>query len=787
MKLTYDGVDIHSIGTVSLVGESVQYAPTDSAQKRIVTLAFRVDAWKTSFTDNRVQMKLVIDALARSDRKIIVKQEAIPSQSGSVEIQLYNQFCTVKAHDFPADINEWGVTRQQVRITFELVLFGEDTTGGAQNASATFLPAGGSSFTMGQVFTWKEQITARRYDEFHDTREHVGGTVSVSGEFFPDMSQNLATRRTTLQVIKDSWLTAMVGKNGTLTYMSFNKVVRVQEAVIDVNQANGSLVWSFTAIYSRYPNEVGYAGSEWTTTVRKDPDTNDRVLSIAGKIIAESEVTARQKLAAIVTAQRTFQSFTTGQQTKDETSSKNIASSSIVASVDVGDQTGLTAAAFIELSFNLEWLDKVPDNLSYELKIDDKEDLEGGLLTRTYSGSIVCGWNVSGFSPPGGVNSDKAYWIACQKARTLGDAKHPVQINSSLVRTDKQRNVGDTVEMVRVEFSFSYKVRGARIYAEVKNDKQFNKFGEDTETVSGFVVGGTEAAADALYLTFKTGYTHIRNETLNKNTINLQNGTRAAPSDYTLAQTWNFTATSGYNTLMTRLDFSFQAFKDKTDFSIKYAMDVQMDWTALIKRTSFQGSIWGTPAQMDDVVNIILGNVLDAFLTGLTGSGHILEDVRTIDREHINGITSSPGKNIKVDFRCVYETAINGDASIIECSVTEKIKFSGPRNIIIGVPDQEVQVQQIGTVEGRRTISGNVVAANETAALTWVKKMKIMAYGTVSPLPAAPTVYYDEPGEISITNKFIPYIDGNVRTSANQRVVEVSFSFDTIIPIYAYT
>ncbi|HXJ61391.1 MAG TPA: hypothetical protein VNU68_32515, partial [Verrucomicrobiae bacterium] len=132
------------------------------------------------------------------------------------------------------------------------------------------------------------------------------------------------------------------------------------------------------------------------------------------------------------------------------------------------------------------------------------------------------------------------------------------------------------------------------------------------------------------------------------------------------------------------------------------------------------------------------------------------------------------------------------DATIIECSVTEKIRFSGTRQIVVPIPDSTVQVQQLGTVEARRVITGYVRAATETVALGWVKRQKTLAFGAQSVgtgLPVAPTVYYDEPAEIEIVNQFAKRVDGDARGTDAARtpaMITVNFTFSQIIPYYPY-
>ncbi len=88
---------------------------------------------------------------------------------------------------------------------------------------------------------------------------------------------------------------------------------------------------------------------------------------------------------------------------------------------------------------------------------------------------------------------DAAYRTAAQKAHGLGDTKHQFKLSGQITAEDPQQSIpaervitGEWT--VRVEFSFEYQLKGARIFMEITS--QFNRetFGKDSEHVSGFIV-----------------------------------------------------------------------------------------------------------------------------------------------------------------------------------------------------------------------------------------------------------------------------------------------------------
>lgn len=786
MKLWYDNVALHEIGIVSLMEESSTFEPAGAPQKEIVTLQVRIDVWLTSFTDNRAKMVEAQQAIRKQERTLRLVQETLPSQPSSTEVTLYDQHAHVVSDNFPQDINEWGTTHQQIRVTFQLSK--HNITSNA--LTATYTPTGGTSFPLGNVFTCKERLRAERFDKKRDIREHVEGEVTMRGEFLGDMAMTLTDRRNALIALKEQWKTEFTRKQGTLSYAGFNRVVRIDELDAEIDQPNDKIIWGLTAHYTRFPNEAGYAGCDYEVSLRKGSDDGENVLAINGRVLADSKIRAEAKLVVVRTAVLSSYSFTAGQLTKDEVKERKVGMSSFNGDTDEGD-----GEAFVEIIFSLEYKKRIPDHLSWTLTIDDQEDAERGTVTRTYSGSVTCGFAAG--SPPGDLpsESDKAFWIAATKARELGENKHPIRKRGGLKRDDRLTKSTGAIEFVKVDFSYTYEVIGGRLYVEMKSEVSKQMFGEAQDNISGFIVGGSQVAVEDLYATLKVPFTNIlRNESTSWSETRVRDGSYPALTNITLADLWSFTPTTAYSTLLHRLDFSFSVFRARTGtYAIKYALNVDKNYTALVKTTVVEGSLFGTDTEINNAQNEVGANVLDSFLSGLALGTRTMRK-RDIDREFVPGITGAAGTSMKLDFSETFESKIAGDDTILQCEVNESIVFSGDRNVIIPIPDRKVEIQKLGKVEGRRTISGFVVASNETAALKWVKKTKGLAFGSQSlltGLPAAPAAadIFEEPPQIDILNTFIPFTNGEVRedSSVAPNVVKVSFRFNQILPAYAYT
>lgn len=789
MKATYNGVALHSIGNVSLTEESSTFTPADSPQVETVTLRLRIDAWKRNYADNRELMTQVKTAIKTQNGILLLAQPRIPGDDSGGDLTLYNQMATVTEDTFPSDMNEWGTTHQQIRITFTVNKHDLTT-----NASVlTITPLSGSSITLNNVFKWKETLRVKRDSELHDTREYAGGTIAASGEILGNMAQTLGDRRTALMTLKESLFTGLNQKNARLQYLGFDKTARITDLDIDIDQANTKLVFSFTAIFTRFPNESGYARVEYEAGVKTGTDGED-VLSFSGRIISTTEMRARAKLAAVLSAVLSANNFTSGQVVSAETKVKNVGTDSDGTAGGSADPI-----TFIELSFTYSYTKRDPDHMSYTITWDDKDEDAQGIITRTYSGKVTCGYTATaGSGGVGSSNNDLAYSIAVKQARLLGENKHTFRVSASIKRDDRLTFRTGNIECVGVEFSFTYKFRGTRLYLELKSETNTVTFGETTQQFSGFIVGGDVSAVATVYAALKTELITdlVRNETTSWNEERLANGTTPlAMASISIDEVFKFNASSGMTALKHRMDFSFQVIKDKaTDwYSIKYGIRISKNYTTCIRTIVVSGSVFGSQAIIEACQAETAGNKLDNLFSALA-LGTATERERTIDREYLPGVTANNGKSLKLDFSETFSQAITGNDLIIECEVSEKIQFSGNRNIVIPLPDQESKVQQMGIVEGRRSVTGSVTAASETVALKWVKKQKSLPFRTAVTGLEAPAVPADEdrfaePIKLDISNVFPPFTDGEVRggdASKAPNIVKVNFDFTEIIPAYPY-
>jgi hypothetical protein len=800
MKLWYNAVAIHDLGRVSLTEESTTLQPEDAPQKESLTLTLRVDTWERgSYVDNRTILLQVKDALTVQNAQLKLLQEAVPGTESESDLTMFDQMATIVSHNFPSDPNEWGVHHGRLVIVFKLERHNLTTNG----LTATCTPTTGAPVNLGSVFRFKEGYQVEHFSKLVDPREHIGGTVTMTGEFLGDMSMTLANRRAALTSTKNAWIVSMLKKDCRIQYGSvFDQTVRIAAFDADIDQATSKVVWSLTGFWTKFPNETGYAVVEYTVGTKLTSE-GELTLSFSGTVKAETEIRATTKLAAIRTAILAANGFTTFMRKGADSNAKTVSTSQY----DQQDADSGDGSAFTELSFSEEYSKQDPDYLTWSLTVDDQEDVSSGLLTRTYSGSVSAGYTGA---TKGVTNADKAYSLAVDQARSLGDNKHDVKMTGSIKRDDHTLKRDGIREFTKLNFSFSYRIRGSRIYMEAKTDVHTQAFGEDTESVSGFIVGPSDASIASAYSVIRSAYSArlVRNEVTawSKNMIRNGSSTGLTSNDFSPSALFRFqqsgaaNADSGYTTLVHRYDFQFEALKAKPTgtYAIKYGIQIAKEIRTLTKTIQVNGTMFGTEALMQAAVDESEGNKLDE-LFGYLNLGVSLTRTRTVDREFAPGIpdvNDHDGTGVGVNFSETFESAITGYDQILECEVNEDIVFSGVRNVIQALPDRAAIIQQCGITEARRTLSGSVTAATETIALKWIKRQQATPYipaATIDDATGVPDVpavedRYQEPVKIKVGYVFVPLTDGEVRGEEGQgaKLVKATFEFSEIIPNYEY-
>jgi hypothetical protein len=416
------------------------------------------------------------------------------------------------------------------------------------------------------------------------------------------------------------------------------------------------------------------------------------------------------------------------------------------------------------MSFEESWRKTVGSISAQRLKIIEELSTTQGLGTKIYSGQVTAT----------GADYETAYDTAAGRARELGDNKEQVKLEERLEGADVLRmsqsltppenaplgtlpgvaaNAADAVDgignvvWVTVEFSFTYRSKGTRLWIEMGTSVATSTSGEDREEVQGSIVAADVAAMTSAYLDLKSAYAGrlIREE----ETID-----RADQIGEIDLVTGDAKTTKTVTAL--RRDFRFSVFRAKAaaQIALRYEMNVTRNWRENTKTTSVRGTIWAADAAVDDTG--IAGGYLTAFLTEL-GLSNPTSSSRTKSAERAPSFnrTTRFGDPVEavsaLQFEETYESVLSGASAILQSSLREELQLSGNRVVVAATAETTPVIQKCGTTEGRRTLRGVVVATNEATATDWVKKQKQLPLpGTVTAKIAGVAVTAGEPDPVNL-------------------------------------
>ncbi len=625
------------------------------------------------------------------------------------------------------------------------------------NQKANFQRSGksGGAVDFGNVTKWNLRYAARRFTDLRSQREQAGGTIEASGTWAGDPALTLAQRRTQLLAQQQAMLAEVNNADGTLKYGAWSQIVRVADFKADINQAVTGIDWSFTAIWTLFPNEPGYATAEFSADYQTNLETGDAMLTLEGCIFAPDEALADAELNRIRTAMLANYGFTLTQQLRTKaTASRVYANGDKTAALGNFEDTDGTT--FTELTFSEEYRQRMANVLSDTLQIVMRDDTTTNQIVTTYSGTVTASGDV-----------DAAYALALQRAQALGANKESTLganafLRSSQISWDQRRIASDaSPEFVRLTFAYEYqgKLGAGRALVHAPTGTPQDTFGTDTQTVSGFVAATDLATAQQIYQTqvraaYKTALFH--NETVTQSQALPQSGQ-------------NFPAQ------FLKLDFNFQLYQTKPAGRVayRYGINVRRDFLALKLETHIKGSIF---AFNRVAANAALANLLQ----GLSGS-QVTEELNE-DREYMSDLSSSSTSDVllKLDFDETYEDRLTGITGVLEMSLSQQIKYSGTRWIPQPLPFDAngsggyTIVQPGGIQEGGQTVRGSVTAPDQATATAWAKTQRNLLVGT-----------YPQPEEWDWDFEFVPRIQGIVKGSnPNVRLYKLNFTFAEILPNY---
>lgn len=774
LELIYNGTNLHDLGVITIASQSSTYSPDTLPQLETRQIVVRVDAWASSFDYNYdtlyANIKAVRAALATQNK--ILKW--ISPNDGATQLE---RPVKVIRHNLPEDPNAVGVMHQQIEIVFEY----EVNRTQASALTLTLTGVGKQAIDMGHVTGWKDDLANAFYSEWKNVRRRSSGSVTARGEIFVGLAETGATSDTRptqilakLTALKDSLL---AGSTVHVTYAGptpqggsadtfFDKDVKLESFSADVDQDpnTGKIRWSMTFSYSAYPDDSAIAAAEFTSALSKDQESGRQTLTLSGRIVAVDETTALSKLASLTASILSSYSMSSVGILRDDVTKQW---------VNANDTGGNDQ--FLELSFSRSYDQKIASVLSYALSISDSDNAQSGLLTRTYSGWVVAN----------GADETAAYNAALAQARTLGDKKHDFRVSKEERRSDRKLNSQAGLEFMRLEFSYVYQIKGDRTYLEANAATQTQTYGEDSFRVSGYVTAASGGAMYSAYAAFKALYstTYIRDETTEMRSQQIQRG----PS-------WTATGTDMADMAL-RLEFQFTVFQPKSGvYSTKYQIETQMDYVGLLQNTVIRGVFFADTAQLNLIeAETVSGNHLLAFLNSFVATyGQMVRLEKGILKESVNTESNSSATPTGISFNATYQKRMSTTASVLSCSLTEDLTYTGTRWVEQPNPSGASTFQNCGKVAAVRVVSGTVTAATENSAMTYLNTIRAASglWNQFRETAPSSANRFEDPAQVSITYVFAPLTTGSAGsnrangTGANFQVCEMRFRFTEHVPNY---
>lgn len=755
-------VKLHDYGNIMIRSQESQLVPPEFPQKEIITLTIQIDVFPETYRDytnnfekNYEKIESLRDALRKGanaklkwqDEDVLDEETGEPPQGsdGNGAIYLEQTVVVTQGLTLPENPNSWGTYLQS--ITFQVRYENFDVASDKSHIVAKFTLLNKEPIVLGSIWTWKEDYRVGRYSEYRSIRERTSGVVTFTGEIPSDPELTPDQRRLYLFREKDKLDLNVNNSDGRLQYYCqgntfFDRTVKVDAWTCEVDQAAYVLRYSCTASYTKFPDEEGYAGADFTASVGQDRESGDDVLSLSGRIMAASESLALAKLEVVRTSMMANGFSTSGCVRKDQTSRH----------VNADD-----GADFIELAFQEQYRKRSSEILAYAMNISSSDDARSGFVQYAYQGSVTAS----------GSTYTTAYAAALAKAELLGKSKYPVMLSARIGVGERQLTNAEK-EFVRLEFSYDYLAKGTHVFVELATQNSNDTFGEDTQRVSGFVAAPTMTECEAIY----------------------QASVKAPLQAYIIRREGKTTSSSTYKessggvsqTLEGRLDFDLDVYKPKATgtLNIAYVLDVDFDYVGLKKIvTVSSGRFVSDSASMLAALNGTTGNALDGFLLSLGINGQLVRSKRS-------GMYNKQGSHSEltgVSFDCQYVCKLSNSQQIVQVELSEEITYTGTRWQFRPTPDGTSVPQNCGTQEGSRTLSGSITGATETACRA------MLAQITNMPFPGAtPTYRYTSPPRISTAWEMLPLETPTFSNRASNAVLcKLSFQFGETLLYYPYS
>jgi len=602
--------------------------------------------------------------------------------------------------------------------------------------TATVQRDGYSAVELGEVEKWAENYGAARTSFLRSERTQALGRVSVSGTLPSAAGLSAAQARDFFDARHAALLQAVDTKETTLAYGAFDRLVRVEDFTWNVDQSRRIAAWTLTCGYTRFPDEADYALAEFTVRDQRDQASGALTRSISGRIGAPNRAGADAKLVLLRAAYTPAAAWAVA--TREATEQW------VHADAD--------GEAWIELNFSEEYRSITADIVDWSLSVSDTTDAASGQLTTTYSGQVTAR----------GADFALAQAAAIARARVLGDGKHQFKMREQLTPEDHQDLAGLGERQCRVSFSFEYRRRVARLYGEAGMDRSSAVADASVETVSGYFVGETEAAAQVPLTALRAVYAAslVRDERRSVSVVHIgaESGIADGPGE---------SDAIGLKRQFTRIEFSFRVHvaRGASETSLRYSLESEVDYVDLRRVSSVRGIAQAsTRAAAEAAVGTLLTQ-LDLGAVKMLSYGEEVEVAAF-------GTGGQRSGFLGLNFAATIETRLTGTDALRQCEVREELEHSGTRWVARPTAGSRDVMQSCGIQSGRRTVSGSVRAATEALCDAWITAQRSLLDGT-----------YETPPQIGTAFVFDPLVVGVARGgSANARLIEKTFRFQEFLP-----
>lgn len=481
---------------------------------------------------------------------------------------------------------------------------------------------------LGGVSTWQSGVKS-------DGRGRYDGTISGSGKIVPP--SDCVKRGEWLRLEHAKIKSAPCGPALAVAYQGFSEVCNVSIIDATLNEDGGDITWTFHGTYKiRDASTIQYDHTERL-------EGGERVISITGTARGDSAKTDVESLVKSLVGERAWKvsgSFT----------EKHLQEGKFDGTYATDDPQEYTFSYEYRQAFAVEWT----------LTVSTKRERDGTLV-RSYSGTV--------------------------KAETETDARAEAELlskeeNSRMLSSSFAVASSSTKKEYECQFSVEYEA-AAELYAEISSEVAQVRFGDCSQTISGFVVAEKEATA--------VEFAHGIRERVAISKLKEQRESVKSNSDK--------------NTKQARVDFNYAFFAERTQFkaAVKYTKRTSTDYRTGEVGVTYSGQVWANTSED-------AGKAIAPFrVVGSSARLTVEETSENYADDIFESLSFMIGQSVQ-------------GTGIFEAELSVRTIPSRNHSIITLIPYGTPYVQKdCGITIGTRTVSGSVSASAKDTALTWAR------------------------------------------------------------------